>query len=42
MEAAERFACKEKTEAVARDLRVTARLVRRWRRALERVCQLNG
>ena len=35
LEAAERFACEEKTEAVARDLRVTARSVRRWRRAWE-------
>jgi putative transposase len=35
-EAAERFARGEKTEAVARDLRVTARSVRRWRREWER------
>ncbi|WUO27387.1 helix-turn-helix domain-containing protein [Streptomyces sp. NBC_00286] len=32
LEAAERFARGEKTEAVARELRVTARSVRRWRR----------
>ncbi|MER5225505.1 winged helix-turn-helix domain-containing protein [Streptomyces flaveus] len=35
LEAAERFARGEKTEAVARKLRVTARSVRRWRRAWE-------
>ncbi|MEW2625563.1 winged helix-turn-helix domain-containing protein [Streptomyces sp. NPDC048106] len=32
LEAAERFARGEKTEAVARQLRVTSRSVRRWRR----------
>jgi len=32
LQAAERFACGEKTEFVAGDLRVTARSVRRWRR----------
>ncbi|MFJ9665137.1 helix-turn-helix domain-containing protein [Streptomyces sp. NPDC101219] len=32
LEAAERFARGEKSEAVARDLRVTSRSVRRWRR----------
>lgn len=33
LEAAERFACGDKTEDIAKDLRVTARSVRRWRRA---------
>lgn len=32
LETAERFARGEKSEAVARDLRVTSRAVRRWRR----------
>jgi putative transposase len=36
LEAAEPFARGEKTEAVARELRVTARSVRRWRPAWER------
>src|SRR5690349_15847313 len=31
LEAAERFACAEKSEAVVRQLRVTSRSVRRWR-----------
>ncbi|MEU1628617.1 hypothetical protein ABZ746_25555 [Streptomyces sp. NPDC020096] len=35
LEAAERFACGEKTEAIARELLVTARSVRCWRRAGE-------
>jgi putative transposase len=35
LEAAERFVRGEKTEAIARELRVTARSVRRWRRAWE-------
>lgn len=35
LEAAERFACGEKTGAIARNLRVTSRSVRRWRRAWE-------
>ncbi|WP_143658706.1 helix-turn-helix domain-containing protein [Streptomyces sp. IMTB 2501] len=35
LQAAERFARGEKSEAVARYLRVTARSVRRWRRAWE-------
>nr|WP_030186530.1 winged helix-turn-helix domain-containing protein [Streptomyces sp. NRRL S-813] len=35
LKAADRFARGEKTEAVARDLRVTSRSVRRWRRAWE-------
>ncbi|MFF5139337.1 winged helix-turn-helix domain-containing protein [Streptomyces sp. NPDC013157] len=34
--AAERFACGEKTEVIARELRVTTRSVRRWRRAWEK------
>ncbi|MFD9286504.1 helix-turn-helix domain-containing protein [Streptomyces mirabilis] len=34
-EAAERFARGERTEAVARELRVTSRSVRRWRREWE-------
>uniref|UniRef100_UPI00389AC4C5 helix-turn-helix domain-containing protein n=1 Tax=Streptomyces dysideae TaxID=909626 RepID=UPI00389AC4C5 len=34
--AAERFARDEKTEAIARELRVRARSVRRWRRAWEK------
>jgi putative transposase len=33
LEAAERFARGDETEAIAKDLRVTARSVRRWRRA---------
>ncbi|WP_367141240.1 winged helix-turn-helix domain-containing protein [Streptomyces sp. STD57] len=33
LEAAARFACGETTETIARDLRVTARSVRRWRHA---------
>ncbi|MEV6057801.1 helix-turn-helix domain-containing protein [Streptomyces sp. NPDC052107] len=33
LEAVERFARGERSEAVARDLGVTARSVRRWRRA---------
>ncbi|MFF4121591.1 helix-turn-helix domain-containing protein [Streptomyces sp. NPDC001714] len=35
LEAAERFACGEKTEVVAREFRVTSRSVRRWRRKRE-------
>lgn len=35
LEAAERFTRGEKTEAVARELRVTSRSVRRWRREWE-------
>ncbi|MFJ9382046.1 winged helix-turn-helix domain-containing protein [Streptomyces sp. NPDC101455] len=35
LEAAERFARGEKTEVVARELRVTSRSVRRWRREWE-------
>uniref|UniRef100_UPI002E2773E6 helix-turn-helix domain-containing protein n=1 Tax=Streptomyces lycii TaxID=2654337 RepID=UPI002E2773E6 len=35
LEAVERFARGEKTEAVARELRVTSRSVRRWRREWE-------
>ncbi|MFF3918477.1 helix-turn-helix domain-containing protein [Streptomyces sp. NPDC001852] len=35
LEAAERFARGEKAEAVARELRVTSRSVRRWRRVWE-------
>nr|WP_307519912.1 helix-turn-helix domain-containing protein [Streptomyces umbrinus] len=35
LEAAERFARGEKSEAVARELRVTSRSVRRWRREWE-------
>jgi len=35
LEAAERFARGERTEVIARALRVTPRSVRRWRRAWE-------
>ncbi|MER6695467.1 helix-turn-helix domain-containing protein [Streptomyces minutiscleroticus] len=36
LEAAGRFARGERTEAVARELRVTSRSVQRWRRAWEK------
>jgi transposase-like protein len=35
LEATERFTQGDQTEAIARELRVTARSVRRWRRAWE-------
>jgi putative transposase len=38
VEAAERFVRGEKTEAIARELRVTVRSVRRWRRAWQQGC----